>query len=79
MKAAAKPITLLDSRYAQCLHRDGAPVIEFATDLYKPDGPADILPVFLQVTCIHCILATSAVSAGQGVLEYCWEYFSPLL
>lgn len=53
-------------------------MLEFATDLYKPDGRTDILPVFLQVACIRCILATAAASAGWGVLGYCGEYFSSL-
>lgn len=48
------------------------------TDLYKPDGTTDVLPVFLQVTCIRCILATAAASAGQGVLGHWGEYFSSL-
>lgn len=58
--------------------RQGFTHSSFAADLYEPDGPADILPVFLQVTCIRYILATAAASAGQGVLGHCGEYFSPL-
>lgn len=77
MKAGTKPVmTLLDSQ-CQC-QRQGLQSLIFASDLYKPDGSADILPVFLQVTCIRCILATAAASAGRGVLGYCGEYFSPL-